>query len=62
MIMCGDIRQSDLDDRHGKHDLNKVIDICRLMDCFEFIHMTPEDIVRSGFVKDFILACEEYGY
>lgn len=62
VIMCGDIRQSDLDAKQGKHDLSKVIDICRIMDCFEFIHMTPEDIVRSGFVKDFILACEEYGY
>ncbi len=62
VIMCGDIRQSDLDAKQGKHELSKVIDICRIMDCFEFIHMTPEDIVRSGFVKDFILACEEYGY
>ena len=62
VILCGDIRQSDLESNHGRYDLMKIMDICKKMNTFEFVHMNPNDIVRSGFVKDFILTCEELGY
>jgi phosphate starvation-inducible protein PhoH len=62
VIICGDTKQSDLDPKNGKYDLNKLIKVCYNMDTFEFINMSKEDICRSGFVKDFIVECEELGY
>ena len=62
IIFCGDTKQSDLDERKGKHDLNKMLRVASTMDSFEFVQMQPEDVVRSGKAKEYILACEELGY
>jgi phosphate starvation-inducible PhoH-like protein len=62
VIACGDTKQSDLHERDGKHDLLKLMNVCDRMKNFEFVDMQQEDIVRSGFVKDFIVHCEELGY
>jgi len=61
-IFAGDTKQSDLDERKGKHDLQKMIHVCKNMNCFEFIQMTPDDVVRSGKAKQYILACEQLGF
>lgn len=62
VILSGDTRQSDLSERDGKHDLLKIMNVCKRMNIFHFVQMTTADIVRSGFVKDFIITCEELGY
>lgn len=62
IILCGDHAQNDLiynkNDTTGFHELMKVSDRMIEMRKFRF---RPEDIVRSGFVKSFIIACEEEG-
>lgn len=62
VILCGDTKQTDLNERNGKGDLLKLIRVCQNMQTFEFIQMTRNDIVRSGFVKQFIVECENLGY
>jgi len=62
VILCGDTKQTDLSERNGKGDLLKLIRVCQNMQTFEFIQMTRNDIVRSGFVKQFIIECENLGY
>jgi len=61
VVICGDTKQSDLTERSGKYDLKKIISVCRSMKRFGFIEMKPDDIVRSGFVKEFIMECERLG-
>lgn len=62
VLICGDTRQSDLTDKTGKRDLLKLINVCRNMKSFEFIQMGIDDIVRSGFCKQFLIECENLGY
>lgn len=62
VIICGDTKQSDLTEKDGKRDLLKLLNVCRNMNNFEFIQMNKNDIVRSGFVKEFIIECENLGY
>ena len=62
VILCGDTKQSDLTERTGKLDLLKLIKVCQKMGSFDFIQMTRDDIIRSGFVKEFIIECENLGY
>lgn len=62
LIVIGDQIQSDLyrkrNDKSGMQDFLKVVS---LMDNFEEITFTPNDIVRSAFVKSWICAMEEAG-
>ena len=57
MIMfCGDATQTDLikqNERNGIHDFMRVL---RLMSSVDIIEFGVEDIVRSGLVKEYILA------
>lgn len=62
VILCGDTKQSDLTGKTGKDDLIKLLTVCRNMQTFQFIQMTRKDIVRSDFVKQFIIECENLGY
>lgn len=62
VILCGDTKQSDLDDKKGRSDILKIVEVCKAMDSFETVVMLPQDIVRSSFVKEYIMACEELGY
>lgn len=57
IIWCGDYRQTDLNKK--KNDVSgilKFFDIARRMGAFTRIEFTPDDIVRSSLVKDYILA------
>ena len=57
IIWCGDYRQTDLNKK--KNDVSgllKFFDIAYHMDAFTRIEFTPDDIVRSSIVKDYILA------
>ena len=56
IMFCGDATQSDLvkqNERNGIHDFMRVL---RLMPSVDIIEFGVEDIVRSGLVKEYILA------
>ena len=61
IIFCGDASQSDLvktNDRNGIHDF---LNILRKMPSFDIIEFGIDDIVRSGLVKEYIIAKLEIG-
>jgi predicted ribonuclease YlaK len=61
IIWCGDYRQTDLNKK--KNDMTgilKFFDIAHHMRAFTRIEFTPDDIVRSSLVKDYILAKLQY--
>lgn len=64
IIVCADSKQDDLiykkNDASGFQQMLQVIG--RMSDYFDIVNFLPQDIVRSGFVKSWILACEELGY
>lgn len=63
IILCGDTKQDDLKHSRNKQDVSgfkKLVAVAELMKSFSVIEFTPEDIVRSGFVKEFILAEMEF--
>ena len=56
IIFCGDASQTDLvktNDRNGIHDF---LNILRKMPSFDIIEFGIDDIVRSGLVKEYIIA------
>ena len=56
IIFCGDASQSDLvktNDRNGIHDF---LNILRKMPSFDIIEFGIDDIVRTGLVKEYIIA------
>ena len=62
LILCGDFNQSDLkwtDEREGLYDFMKIVD---QMESFHRVEFTRDDIVRSGLVKQYIIAKEDLGY
>ena len=62
IIICGDSKQNDLhfkkSDQSGFLQMVEVLKRIPEARCFKF---TSDDIVRSGFCKSFICACEEMG-
>lgn len=63
IILCGDTKQNDLLYSKNRADLSGLAQFKRVVDrmegdCFETIEFTKNDIVRSGFVKHFIIAEE----
>ena len=61
IIFCGDASQTDLvktNDRNGIHDF---LNILRKMPSFDIIEFGIDDIVRSGLVKEYIIAKLEIG-
>jgi phosphate starvation-inducible protein PhoH len=60
IIWCGDYRQTDLRKSNDKSGILKFFDIAHHMESFTKIEFTPEDIVRSSLVKDYILAKVKY--
>lgn len=62
LILCGDFRQSDL---CTSKDKSGIIDIMKILDRikgFEHVEFLMEDIVRSGFVKSYIIEKTKLGY
>jgi predicted ribonuclease YlaK len=61
IMFCGDATQSDLiktNDRNGIIDFMKIL---RAMPSFDIVEFGVDDIVRSGIVKEYILAKMEVG-
>lgn len=62
IIVCGDGLQNDL--LHSKTDISGFRDavaVTRTMEDFRSFKFTTDDIVRSGFVKSWLIACERLG-
>lgn len=60
VILCGDFKQSDHIKNSDKQDVKKFLKILKTVKGIEFVEFYPKDIVRSGFVKSWILACEAF--
>lgn len=61
IIFCGDFKQNDLYRKKGDlSGLMKFHEVSKLMPSFTSVEFTPEDIVRSSLVKDFLLAVERW--
>lgn len=55
VIICGDIRQTDLDGRRQYSGLRDFIKIVKEMESFSFVEFGYEDIIRSGLVREYIM-------
>jgi len=61
IVFCGDTKQDDLEISRNRADVSGLSEFLRVLnrvDSFDCITFTPEDIVRSGLVKEYILAKE----
>lgn len=62
IMFCGDKFQNDLvKSKNDVSGLGVFLEILRDMKEYQEIYFTPDDIVRSSIVKNFILACERKG-
>lgn len=61
MIVCGDFKQTDLVKRYDKQGITQLMAITKEIQSFTHIEFGPEDIIRSGLVKEYILAKEKLG-
>lgn len=62
LIFCGDGAQNDLiTDKNDVSGFRDFMAVTKSMSEFRHFKFTPDDIVRSGFVKAFIIACERLG-
>ena len=59
-IMSGDYYQSDFTRKGDQEGIGRFIEIIKHMKYFDHIEFSWEDIVRSGFVRDFIMTKELY--
>ena len=58
ILLCGDTNQCDL--KKEVSGLNDQLGIIDTMESFGIIDFTRDDIVRSGFVREYIIAKEDY--
>jgi len=61
IMFCGDATQSDLQKSNEKNGIVDFMKVLRIMPSINIIEFGVEDIVRSGFVKEYILAKMELG-
>lgn len=62
IIFCGDSKQDDLHfKKNDTSGFKSFIEVSRAMAEFRNFKFTTADIVRSGFVKSFLIACEKLG-
>ena len=59
VILTGDLVQTDLARHHERSGMEKFLTVAEKMSDFGLIEFTKEDIVRSGFVRRWIEACED---
>ena len=60
IIWCGDYRQTDLKKSTDKSGILKFLDIAQYVKSFVKIEFAVEDIVRSGLVREYIIARLSY--
>lgn len=60
VLVCGDISQNDLaSKRYEESGIQNFLKVAKRMRSFELVEFTKHDVVRSGFVRDWILAKED---
>lgn len=62
LLLCGDFRQSDLTKQSDRKGLTSFMSILSRMGSFDYVEFSEEDIVRSGLVKEYIIAKDKLGY
>ena len=62
IIFCGDYKQSDFKFADEKNGIVKFLQIVEQLKNFTVINFGWEDIVRSDFVRDYIMTKEMLGY
>ena len=60
-MFCGDASQSDLTKTNDRNGIVDFMNILRKMPSFDIIEFGVDDIVRSGLVKEYIIAKLENG-
>ena len=60
VMFCGDFKQADL--KTGQSGMLDFLHVLKRMEEFDFIEFEVEDIVRSTFVKNYIIAKTELGF
>jgi phosphate starvation-inducible protein PhoH len=61
-IMCGDYRQNDLiDNKSGQSGIGEIMKVMALIKSVDTVEFNVEDIVRSGIVKEYIIARHKLG-
>ena len=61
IMFCGDATQSDLIKTNEKNGIVDFMKVLRIMPSIDIIEFGVDDIVRSGLVKEYILAKMEVG-
>ncbi len=61
IVFCGDATQSDLTKTNEKNGISDFMNILRKMPSFDVIEFGIDDIVRSGLVKEYLIAKNELG-
>lgn len=62
LIVCGDVSQNDLaGKRFEETGMGSFLKVAQNMKSFDIIEFTKHDVVRSGFVRDWIISKEELG-
>jgi predicted ribonuclease YlaK len=61
IMFCGDATQSDLIKTNEKNGIIDFMKVLRVMPSIDIVEFGVEDIVRSGFVKEYIIAKMEIG-
>jgi phosphate starvation-inducible protein PhoH len=62
IMFCGDASQSDLQKTNERNGIVDFMTVLRKMESFDIIEFGVEDIVRSGLVKEYIIAKMEAGF
>lgn len=57
-VMCGDYYQSDFDKEKDKNGIVKFLSIIEQLKKFTIVEFGWQDIVRSSFVRDYIMTKE----
>ena len=62
LILSGDYAQNDLTvNKNDQSGFEQVMKVIEYMNDFDIIKFTTDDIVRSSFTKNFLIACEKLG-
>ncbi len=62
IVFCGDASQSDLQKTNERNGIVDFMTVLRKMNSFDIIEFGVEDIVRSGLVKEYIIAKIDAGF
>lgn len=61
LLMCGDIKQSDLINGKEKTGMKDLLNIAKYMESMSIVEFEIDDVVRSGFVREYLMAKHAVG-